>query len=681
MNEYTHDYGKVGLTFETYAEGHAVEELTMVAYNGELYVSLVGTVMTSTMPESDWYRVTNFGELLTAIRKVKADADELLADITAIHAAAAAALEGMAGEINAKLNEIEGRADEIITRLNVTNTTVAEAERLRAEAEALRVTAEGARREAEQLRAIAETARDTEEQNRKAAEAKRVTADNARKEEWAHLKTDINTTIETADAAAARAIAAVQGIDAAVARANTAAINAEQAAQTANTEAGKIAPAVAKMQQDVQHAIDEIPADAPKDGKIYGRKNGAWVEAADEGLEQKVSDLTQDTTYLLHLFGQYATPAPQSLVIDPTRKDVAISAESMSEVSAEGWAISQPIVIRKGNIYRIKVGEASGQYVTTAMRYQYRDEQGNLRYAYKRKTQLDEHSELPVDGYLIMYGLPRDYELVVCFKYTAQYDPVVEVLTAGLLRTLAFQLGDMQDMIDQKLDVNGHSSAASVGGAMALLQKGDVPEDTYSELLTARMIGNAPDLMHVHGSTDTRTGIDDGKDVNVVVEKVWGDVVGGNQCFNTGSKNCTIATWKGGGLVTFNGIQNTQGDYYNIASHGADCIDGIKDHKYIILARKISGEGLVTFGTRGGGLKEGNFSSSTFLHVIGTAVINAYLTVFTVPAGSYVDCNYSVNYLDLTLLFPTDPDFVTSIRESDAIKVAHRLGFAAFTLD
>ena len=394
------------------------------------------------------------------------------------------------------------------------------------------------------------------------------------------------------------------------------------------------------------------------------------IEEMKDDME-KIPGINKNTQYLLHLFGEYATPAPQSLVIDPTRKDVAISSESMSEVEAQGWAISQPIVIRKGNIYRIKVGEASGQYVTTAMRYQYRDEQGNLRYAYKRKTQLDEHSELPIDGYLIMYGLPRDYELVVCFKYTADYDPVVEVLTAGLLRTLAFQLGDMQDMIDQKLDVNGHSSAASVGGAMALLQKGDVPEDTYSELLTARMIGNAPDLMHVHGSTDTRTGIDDGKDVNVVVEKVWGDCIGGNQMaskadnekeftnVDSGIKpKCTI-----GHVVMFPIFVKTVNGENDIS---CECYvygnNGINYNNWHLTG--IDGEYKCKCGIVKLNNDMQNWKGVQYRQSNGVTLSKKGFTL-----------------LDLTTLFLTDPDFVDSLTENDAIKVAHRLGFAAFTLD
>lgn len=428
------------------------------------------------------------------------------------------------------------------------------------------------------------------------------------------------------------------------------AASAEQAAALAEgkvLEALRAAVAAQAAAEVVNEAVQNLP-----DGSAYA---------------VQITNVRRDADYILHLFGQYATPAPQSLVIDPTRKDVAISAESMSEVAAQGWAISQPIVIRKGNIYRIKVGEASGQYVTTAMRYQYRDEQGNLRYAYKRKTQLDEHSELPVDGYLIMYGLPRDYELVVCFKYTAQYDPVVEVLTAGLLRTLAFQLGDMQDMIDQKLDVNGHSSAASVGGAMALLQKGDVPEDTYSELLTARMIGNAPDLMHVHGGTDTRTGIDDGKDVNVVVEKVWGDCIGGNQMVR--SEQFPLRATKNQYVYQTNGNNFVNGHKYMLlhsVHYDDQSLQNVEIRTFV---------GSVIYQWQGKA-KDAN----------GACVIKVLSNNTDNQLNIYNDCPYPADYnasslLDLTHLFPTDPDFVTSLTSSDAIKVAHRLGFSAFTLD
>lgn len=597
---------------------------------------------------------------------------------------------------------------EAIADVEALNRAMQEAESIRTSAEEERNEAENKRNDAEHGRMDAESLRDRNEELRKSGESTRDAAERRRDaEESARIMAErgraaAETARETASAAA------IEQANQAVGIANAAAQEAHGSAEYANEqgdyakmEGGKIAPAIAQMnetfvrneaqrEQRVNTAVEgaNTAADnanramenieAPKDGKIYGRKNGSWVPSADENLEKK-------TTYLLHLFGQYATPAPQSLEIDPTRKDVAISAESMSEVAAEGWAISQPIVIRKGNIYRIKVGEASGQYVTTAMRYQYRDEQGNLRYAYKRKTQLDEHSELPVDGYLIMYGLPRDYELVVCFKYTADYDPVVEVLTAGLLRTLAFQLGDMQDMIDQKLDVNGHSSAASVGGAMALLQKGDVPEDTYSELLTARMIGNAPDLMHVKGSTDTRTGIDDGKDVNVVVEKVWGDVVVGNQLVDLDKQSntvngLTITYNKEEGYILLNGTPTTN-TMFRFLSNNVKAYP--QSHTYFVLSPNLQSGRLIVIDfntiTEFSQCKKGgkfNFASD-------------YPLMRAIAGNTFDNEKVYISFVDLHATFVADTSFVDNLYDGvivsnlkdDAIKVAHRLGFAAFTLD
>ncbi len=572
----------------------------------------------------------------------------------------------------------------------------------RREHETERVTAEGNRASAESTRTANENARSQAEQERQGAETNRVSAEQERvsheQERVSAEQTRVSKEQERVAAETQRVLDEDNRKDAEAERQRVFTQHeAERSDAFTQNEAGRtntFNQHEVERDRKIDEAIAKFPVDAPKDGKKYGRKDGEWSEikeGSDTPIDTELNPETADnehaagakvtadkltaldlkTTYLLHLFGEYATPAPQSLAIDPTRKDVAISAESMSEVAAQGWAISQPITIKKGNIYRIKVGEASGQYVTTAMRYQYRDEQGNLRYAYKRKTQLDEHSELPVDGYLIMYGLPRDYELVVCFKYTAQYDPQVEVLTAGLLRTLAFQLGDMQDMIDQKLDVNGHSSAASVGGAMALLQKGDVPEDTYSELLTARMIGNAPDLMHVHGSTDTRTGIDDGKDVNVVVEKVWGDVIGGNQMcsYKTPYTNAT-----------------TDSRYFvNLFILS----DNAVNLSLIPIQQPTIASSIVTVPIGASGIRAKHNGSIADLWIIDTKspVAAGHKALVLLPfegtnpskvGGVRVSARLVI---DLTLLFPTDTSFVDSLTETDAIKVAHRLGFAAFTLD
>ena len=61
--------------------------------------------------------------------------------------------------------------------------------------------------------------------------------------------------------------------------------------------------------------------------------------------------------------------------------------------------------------------------------------------------------------------------------------------------------------------------------------------------------------------------------------------------------------------------------------------------------------------------------------------IDGYANVFYQMSGTVSGKVYNFLLLDLTTLFPTDPDFVNSLKQSDAIKVAHRLGLAAFTLD
>jgi len=252
MNEYAKDYGKVGLTFEHYLSGKAVEELTLVAYQGELYVSLRGTVMNDRIPTAsdDWYRVSTFGDLLEAIRQVRADAEQLKLDIEAIKADCERLLATMQGEVEALEQDMTAKVNAMIQQLTTTDNDVKAVEQLRATAEEARAQAETLRVNAEDIRVLAESVREDKESQRQQAEDERVNADNLRKEDWAHLKTDISTTIQTANEAAARAVAAAQQVMDAIVNANNATEAALDAARNANTEAGKVAPMLVSMQEE-----------------------------------------------------------------------------------------------------------------------------------------------------------------------------------------------------------------------------------------------------------------------------------------------------------------------------------------------------------------------------------------------------------------------------------------------
>lgn len=258
-NPYDLDEGKVGLTFEHYQEGMPVEELTLVAYDGELYISLRGTVMNPNIPTatSDWYKVSTFGDLLDAIKQVKKNAEKVLSDIEGIKEEALIVLANEKALIEATISDINTRATAIIKTLNDTNTSVQNAENLRKQAETLRAEAEAKRKRIEAIRVANEALRQDEEGKRVAAEAGR-SAEFARwQETWAHQQTAITTTIETANEAAARAVKAAQDIEALLPTATKAIADAKAATEAANTAAASVDEKVREAYTLPQFSVDE----------------------------------------------------------------------------------------------------------------------------------------------------------------------------------------------------------------------------------------------------------------------------------------------------------------------------------------------------------------------------------------------------------------------------------------
>ena len=257
-NMFEEDAGKVGLTFEEFRVGEPVERLTLTTYKSELYVSLRGTVMDTNIETSkdDWYRVTDFNDLLTAIRGIKADAELTQAEIVEIRTQCQAIIDEMRTATD-NANTATDNANEATSVMNALNALVTQQEAVRNENEQQRKQQEAGRQEASEAQA---------------AQMREI------QEDWAHQKTDINTTIETATDAAQRAVEAAGSVNEEIEKSKAQTAAAKAATDNANAEAAKIQPALDKMQQDFED--QETQRKNTFDSKEAERDNAVSVATA-----------------------------------------------------------------------------------------------------------------------------------------------------------------------------------------------------------------------------------------------------------------------------------------------------------------------------------------------------------------------------------------------------------------
>lgn len=257
-----------------------------------------------------------------------------------------AVLRGYTGtedQFVAEYNAAVAAANTAATEANAKMAQFTELERLRAEAELARKAAEEARIEAEKARALAEA-------SRAAAEALRAQAEAARKEAEIQRTRESSAAVQAANTAAALAGRNASEANAAAALANEKAATADKAAK------------------DAEEAIAKF--EAPKDGQIYGRKNGTWVPAADENLAKDVARVKKTT-------GPY-TDRPD-IVLTALENNVAINKAGV-KVAKPGWAIAEFEAV-KGNEYLFKPGAMDGDVCIFAEKIT-KEEIRNIDYTY-----------------------------------------------------------------------------------------------------------------------------------------------------------------------------------------------------------------------------------------------------------------------------------------------------------
>lgn len=201
----------------------------------------------------------------------------------------------------------------------------------------------------------------------------------------------------------------------------------------------------------------------------YTKENAEKDKAEATKVSQKVQRLNDS-------LGTYSPRTPLTLQID--KDNMAIDAATGKPVAKQGWAISKPLTIVRGNEYLIKVGQTDGNVWCAAKRTvvpawdeEVKDpETGEVvdsihhdeEVYYSKKVQLNANAELPEDGKLRVLGMPKDFEMVVSF-HKATADTAVEVLRDGLTANICTQVGEVDTTAEESLDANMENVAQAVG--------------------------------------------------------------------------------------------------------------------------------------------------------------------------------------------------------------------------
>lgn len=203
------------------------------------------------------------------------------------------------------------------------------------------------------------------------------------------------------------------------------------------------------------------------------------TEQLDTNLDKLIEEtpvIKEQVTDLELAMGPY-TPRPnQKLEVD--KDNMVIDATTGKPVAKNGWAISKPLTIVRGNEYLIKVGTTDGsvwaaakQTIVPAWDEEVKDpETGEVidvihhpeEVYYSKKVQLNAGAELPEDGYLRVLGMPQDFDMVVSY-HKATADTTVIVLRDGLTANICTQVGEVDTAAEENLNANMENVAQAIG--------------------------------------------------------------------------------------------------------------------------------------------------------------------------------------------------------------------------
>ena len=236
-------------------------------------------------------------------------------------------------------------------------------------------------------------------------------------------------------------------------------------------------------------------------------------------LLQLMTEMGVNTDRIQKTLGSYTNRTPLSLQID--KDNMAIDAATGKPVAKQGWAISKPLTIVRGNEYLIKVGQTDGNVWCAAKRTivpawdeEVKDpETGEVvdiihhpeQTYYSKKVQLNADAELPEDGYLRVLGMPQDFDMVVSY-HKATADPVIVVLRDGLTANICTQVGEVDAAAEENLNANMDNAAQTVGNVGTVVDTLEYRIGQYPQTLLGHGTPSAS-VRPVNLGNDQNTGL------------------------------------------------------------------------------------------------------------------------------------------------------------------------------
>ena len=210
--------------------------------------------------------------------------------------------------------------------------------------------------------------------------------------------------------------------------------------------------------------------DEQKTQKGYPRTVGKAVKLKNgSNAEDSISDFELT-------MGPYTPRPDQKLEVD--KDNMAIDAATGRPVAKSGWAISKPILVVRGNLYCVKVGQTDGnvwcaakQTVVPAWDEEVKDpETGEVidvihhpeEVYYSKKTQLNADAELSKDGKLRVLGMPQNLYMVISY-HKATAETTINVRRDGLIANMCTQVGEVDTAADENLTANMENVAQAIG--------------------------------------------------------------------------------------------------------------------------------------------------------------------------------------------------------------------------
>lgn len=444
--------------------------------------------------------------------------------------------------------------------------------------------------------------------------------------------------------------------------------------------------------KDLDDFINETPSEAPKDNKIYGRKNGEWVEAADETLAIKV---TNHEMFISPYSKSITLPLTHNLA---TGQILAMEGDMVVLKAQPGWGITRIDREEFGGL-----GLASGDTLLLPMAHM--DEEGkptdNLMLVgavlfaaeeavkgqsgevlYTRRTSLFRATDNAIatwGGVKKWLAIADNESLLICHP--------LDITSATITRNgndAANAAADLNQRrrIEEKLNLGGKDPRAWVGMADQLAPSEKTEQAAYRDevLPSGRILGFAPEL------GPSGAGTRDGQiadEVSPVMREVSGVSGGSNQGVKDSSqwKDYGTAITKADDVITAKLTISTAEQNINIGNV-------VKGHKYLcgMTLKSSVNANIYNFALDG---EYTNVSATsdwkrTTRLFTASKDSNVRVGLYYKASGYAVGTEVSfkdISLLDLTLLPQLPATFVASLGQSDAHRVAHALGFLALQRD